>query len=340
MEPRSNNQNLVYNSFALIKFMWDKKWILIALSSAAFIISIIVSLGIKPRYLSEVTLFPAASISLSRNLVETSTISMDSRDVLSIGGDYEAERMLQVLHSDQIRDHIIKKFNLMKHYRIDSTSAYPKTQTENSYKGNVKIKRNEFMSIGISVMDVDPQLAADMANEIAAYADSTFHNMQEVRVLKAFAIVEKEFKRSENEIRVFSDSIQKIRKLGVIDYDSQAASLNAAYANALEKGNTSAAESILNRMKVLSEYGGKYVELSQKLTAEIERLELLKAKYASYRVNVEQSMPQMFILDKAIKAEHKTSPKRSLIVIMSTFSTFAFALMLLLIIENIKTHRK
>jgi uncharacterized protein involved in exopolysaccharide biosynthesis len=337
MEPRSNNQNLIFNSFDLIRFMWDKKWVLIAVSTAAFIISIIVSLSIKPRYRSEVTLFPAASISLSRNLVETSTISMDSRDVLSIGGDYEAERMLQVLHSDQVRDHIIKKFNLMKHYRIDSTSTYPKTATENAYKGNVKIKRNEFMSIGISVLDIDPQMAADIANEIAAYADSTFRNMQEVRVMKAFKIVEKEFKRSENEIRLFSDSIQKIRKLGVIDYDSQAASLNTAYANALEKGNTQAAESILNRMKVLSLYGGKYIELSQKLHAEIERLELLKAKYASYRVNVEQSMPQMFILDKAIKEERKALPKRSFIVIMSTFSTFAFALMLLLIAKNIKT---
>ena len=337
MEPRSNNQNLIYNSFGLIRFMWDNKWILIALSTAAFIISIIVSLNIKPRYRSQVTLFPAASISLSRNLVETSTISMDSRDVLSIGGDYEAERMLQVLHSDQVRDHIIKKFNLMKHYRIDSTSAYPKTAAENAYKGNVKIKRNEFMSIGIAVLDIDPQMAADIANEIAAYADSTFRNMQEVRVMKAFTIVEKEYKRSENEIRQFSDSIQKIRKLGVIDYDSQAASLNTAYANALEKENTRAAESILGRMKVLSLYGGKYVELSQKLHAEIERLELLKAKYASYRVNVEQSMPQMFILDKAIKEERKALPKRSLIVMMSTFSTFAFALMLLLIAKNIKT---
>jgi uncharacterized protein involved in exopolysaccharide biosynthesis len=248
--------------------------------------------------------------------------------------------MLQVLHSDQVRDHIIKKFDLMKHYKIDSTSAFPKTQTENTYKGHVKIKRTEFMSIEIGVLDTDPQLAADMANEIAAYADSTFHNMQKARAMQAFAIVDKEYKRSENEIRQFSDSIQKIRKLGVIDYESQAASLNTAYANALEKGNSATAESILSRLKVFSEYGGKYVELSQKLRVEIERLELLKAKYASYRVNVEQTIPQMFILDKAIKAEHKTSPKRSLIVIMSTFSTFAFALMLLLIIENIITGSK
>jgi capsular polysaccharide biosynthesis protein len=339
MEPRSNNQNLIYNAFELLRFMWDKKWILIALSAIALIVSIIVSLNITPRYRSEVILFPAASISLSKNLVETSTISMDSRDVLSFGADAEAERMLQILHSTQIRDHIIRKFDLMKHYYVDPASPYPDNQVFNAYKGNVKIRRTEFMSIEIGVLDTDPQMAADIANEIATYVDSTVHNMQKERAQEAFAIVEKEYSRSELEIRQFSDSLQKIRKLGVIDYDSQATSLNTAYANALEKGNSGAAESILNRMKILSAYGGKYVELSQKLHAEIERLELLKAKVASYKVNVEHTVPQVFIVDKAYKDDQKTLPKRSIIVVISTLSTFALTLLLLLIAENIKASK-
>jgi hypothetical protein len=41
-------------------------------------------------------------------------------------------------------------------------------------------------------------------------------------------------------------------------------------------------------------------------------------------------------VDKAIKNDQKTLPKRSIIVIISTLSTFALALLLLLIAENIK----
>jgi hypothetical protein len=43
----------------------------------------------------------------------------------------------------------------------------------------------------------------------------------------------------------------------------------------------------------------------------------LKAKYVSSKVNVEQSLPQIFIVDKAVKAEKKAVPKRSIIVIIS-----------------------
>ena len=35
----------------------------------------------------------------------------------------------------------------------------------------------------------------------------------------------------------------------------------------------------------------------------------LKAKYVSTKVNVEQNIPQIFIVDKAVKAERKAVPK-------------------------------
>jgi LPS O-antigen subunit length determinant protein (WzzB/FepE family) len=106
METHKNNQNFVFNAFDLIRFAWDKKWILIILSVIAFILSIIYSLNITPRYKSEVVLFPASAVSLSKNLLETYSISMDNRDILTFGVDDDAERMMQILHSNQIKDHI------------------------------------------------------------------------------------------------------------------------------------------------------------------------------------------------------------------------------------------
>jgi len=339
MEPRKKNPNFVYDAFDLIRFVWNKKIILIALSLVAFIVSIIVSLNITPRYRSEVILFPAASISLSKNLVETTTISMDSRDVLSFGGDAESERMLQMLQSNEIRDHVVNKFNLMKHYEIDPSSPYPKNQLNNKFRGNIKFRRTEFMSIEIGVLDTDPKMAADIANEIATYVDSSIHNMQKKRAMDAFNIVKIEYENSQNDIRQYSDSLQQLRQKGVIDYESQASALNTAYANALEHGNNQAAESIKKQMNILSVYGGKYVELSQKLQSEINRLGQLKAKYASYKVNIENSIPQIFIVDKARVEEKKVSPKRTIIVMMSTLSTFALSLILLLIIDNFKARK-
>ncbi len=105
-------------------------------------------------------------IQLSRNLVETTTMSMDNRDVLSFGGDFESERLLQILHSNDIMDHVAKKFNLMEHYKINPKSPFPENQLKSKFHGNVKIRRTEFMSIEIGVLDTDPQMASDIANEI------------------------------------------------------------------------------------------------------------------------------------------------------------------------------
>jgi uncharacterized protein involved in exopolysaccharide biosynthesis len=269
--------------------------------------------------------------------VETSSISTDNRDILSFGEDEESERMLQILHSNQIKDHIVKRFDLMTHYNIDPTSPFPYTRLDNKYKGNIKFGRTEFMSIEIGVLDTDPQMAADIANEIADYVDSVIHNMQQERAMEAFRIVEREYIGSQREIDLITDSLQKIRQLGVLDYESQSASLNSAYANALERGNEAAASSILKRMNTLSKYGGIYIELSRKLEAEIERLAQLKIKYVSSKINRDQTLPQIFIVDKAVKSERKAVPKRSIIAIVSALSTFALTLLLLLVIDQIKT---
>lgn len=337
MENKATNKAFANNAFDLIRFTWEKKWILTALSSVAFVASIIVSLLITPRFKSAVVLFPAASVSLSKSLVETSSISTDNRDVLSFGEDEEAERMLQILHSNQIKDHIVKKYDLMNHYEIDMTQPYPYTKLENKYKGNIKFRRTEFMSIEIEVLDTDPQMAADIANEIAAYIDSAIHNMQRERAIEAYNLVEREYVNVQQEIKLISDSLQKIRHLGVIDYESQAASLNTAYASAISRGDKTASEVILDRMKTLTLYGGIYNELSKKLESEILRMGQLKAKYVSSKVNLDQTLPQIFIVDKAVKAERKAVPKRSIIVIISTMSTFALSLLLLLIIDQIRT---
>ncbi len=339
MENKTAQPVVVNNAFELIRFTWSKKWILIALSAVAFIASVIISSTITPRFKSSVILFPAASVSLSKSLVETSSIQTDNRDIMSFGEDDEAERMLQILHSNQIKDHIVNKFDLMAHYRIDPSSSFPYTRLDKKYKGNIRLKRTEFMSIEIEVLDTDPQMAADIANEIASFVDSTIHNMQRQRAVEAFSIVEKEYNGSQHEIDQISDSLRKIRELGVIDYESQAASLNTAYANALAQGNRAAAGAILNRMNTLSRYGGIYIELSKKLESEIERHGQLKIKYASSKINLEQTLPQIFIVDRAVKAERKAVPRRSIIAMVTTLSTFALALLLLLIVDQIKTEK-
>jgi LPS O-antigen subunit length determinant protein (WzzB/FepE family) len=339
MAKNNNNQGFVYDAFDLIRFAWDKKWVLIIISAVAFLASIIISLQIAPRFRSTVTMFPAASVSVSKNLVETNVITSDTKDILTFGEDEEAERLLQVLYSDQVRDHVIGKFNLMEHYKIDTASKFPYTQLMNKYKSNVKFRRTQFLSIEIEVLDQDAQMAADIANGIASYIDSVFYNIKFSRAQEAFFIVEREYTDSKVNIEQLTDSLKTIRSFGINDYESQSEGLNKAYAEAMGAGRMEIVKAIQKQMDVMAKYGGIYVELSDRLEWEIERNSMLKAKLAAAKVNLESTMSNVFIVDKATKAERKALPKRSMIVVISTLSAFALALLLLLIVDNIKVRK-
>lgn len=338
MSKLSVKKEKVYDAFDLIKFAWEKRWILLGICFLAGIISIITTLQMPDRFKSTVVMFPAASVSVAKSLVETSSISMNSQGILSFGREEDGERMLQILNSIHIKNHIIQKFDLLNHYEIEmDPKKFPYTKLDQRYKKNIKFRQTEFLSIEITVFDEDPVYAANMANEIALFIDSTVHMMQKERALEAYRIVEREYESAQGEIQVLSDSLKKIRALGIVDYQSQAAALNQAYATALAQGSNSSVQAIQNKLNQLAKHGGSYIELSKKIKSAIERLGMLNDKYAAARVDVEQALPQIYIVDSAQIAERKSEPKRSIIVFISTLSTFAISLLLLLIYDNIKT---
>jgi uncharacterized protein involved in exopolysaccharide biosynthesis len=324
MTKESKNTGFVYDAFDLIKFILEKKWIFIGIFIVTVITSVIVSFEITPRFKSSVIVFPVASVSVAKDLLETSSLIMETRDILSYGREDESERLLQILHSNQIMEHIEKKYDLMNHYSIKKNARYPKTELDNAFKGNVKFKRTEFISVEISVIDIDPKYAADIANDIADYVDSTIHIMQRERSGISLQIVKNEMESTQQEITLLRDSLQKMHKTGSIDSKSQGTS-SELYGSPLAK-----------KIDLANKYGVNYFEVFETLESAIERLEHLKVKYASSRVNVVETIPNIFIVDRAVVPEKKDSPKRALLVFMSTISTLALAFIILLIIDNIK----
>jgi type I site-specific restriction endonuclease len=66
------------------------------------------------------------------------------------------------------------------------------------------------------------------------------------------------------------------------------------------------------------------------------KLAVVEAKYREAKIDLEQTLPNKYVVDSAEKAERKSYPIRWLIVSSSLFSTFLFSLILLLIFEKKK----
>ncbi len=329
----NNGLNVDSSNLLLFVVRWKKP--LIILSVAAAILSVIFSapMFVTPKFESTVIMFPTSTASISKSLLAKNNVAKE--DLLSFGEEEQAEQLIQILNSDEIRSRVVQKYDLMSHYKIDTTDVYKQTKLFKEYESNITYKRTEFQSVRIDVLDSDRFLAADIANDIAALVDSVKNRMQKERAFKAMAIAAAEYDEMKNYVKELEDSLNTMREMGVNDYESMSERFNEYYAKAILEGNTRAAEKLGEQLKILSKYGGAYVSIRDMLEHEKEQLSHLRAKYQEARVDAEQTLPHKFIVNNAFPAEKKSYPIRWLIVLVSTISTFILALLVIIGYENI-----
>jgi uncharacterized protein involved in exopolysaccharide biosynthesis len=325
------------SSTDLIVFAWKKKIPLIIVFIIAAIGSIIISYQITPLFKSEVVMFAEPDAFVSKYLL--SYTYTGRKGLLSFGEEEETEQLLQVLNSNQIRDRIIEKYDLMKHYDIDTTHRYKQTLLYKAYNGNVSFRRTKYLSVVISVMDKDPVIAANIANDIASLIDTIMSNVVKERAVVGFHIVEQKLEELKNEIKVYEDSLSVLLDLGMGDYESQSERLFEVYGYALKEGNIKGANRIKDEMKKLAKYGSAYVSIRDQLIHYKDQLYVLNSKYFEAKVEAEQTLPHKFIVDYAYPADRKTYPKKSVIVLTSTIATVILAYVILLIIDIIKRNK-
>jgi len=235
-------------------------------------------------------------VAVSHALTTSELLDVDDH-ILNFGDEEATEQLIQTLYSEDIRFKIIEKYDLFNHYKINSDSDYPMTELHEEFTDNIKFKRTEYQAVEIEVMDTDPVMAADIANEIASLLDSVLNRMQNEVAVEILKVVEAEFTLLETEIHNIENSLSAF------------------------KGKSS---------------DPKYISLSEQLVNENKRFSDIKAKLTEARVNANQDLPRKFLVTKGYVAEKKSYPVRWLICVVSTFSAFIFAVLMMLFIERYK----
>ena len=329
MIAMQDNSKDTFNTKHLCQLLVEhRKSVLIILAVAALMAVLFSSPWfITPLYKSTVILYPTSSNSISKVLI--STTYQSNKDILEFGESEQTEQMIQVLNSNRIRDKVVDRFNLMEHYGIKPNSRYPYTKLNKLYDNRIRFRRTEYNAVRITVMDSDPALAAKMANDIAELYDSTMNSMQKEVAVKAFQLVDAEYKNLCNEMAALEDSLNTLRRLGVFDYESQVEMLSQQLAVELGKGNQQGVKNIQDHLDILAQYGGAYYAISEKLDHDRLQLSLVKTKYEEAKVDATEDVPHKFVVTSAFQAEHKTYPVRWIIVVVTLLATFLLILILL-----------
>ena len=210
------------NSTQLLVFILRNLKTLAVIGTTAAVVSYGVTLTLDEYYESTVIMFASSQNSLGEQFFEETK----KNDLLAFGETEDAERLLQILNSHRIRDRVIEKYDLFTHYNIDPSTPGARADMAATFKGNVSSSLTRYGSIQIRVLDVDPELARDMANDMAFLVDSVASNMRNDRAREAFKLALNPRKdvqpnrRSRGQPRVLHD-------LGIYDFETQVEGLTA-----------------------------------------------------------------------------------------------------------------
>lgn len=327
-----------FNTLNVMVFFYKWKKPFIYLGVFSIVISTIVCYLITPKYKSTVVLFPSTNVSPSKALLSENPGT--NQDIGKFGEEEEAEQLLQILNSDEIRDLIVKKYNLLEHYKIPADYKYRMSKLIEKYEDNITFKRTEFMSVKITVFDTDAQIAANIANDISALSDSIHNKIVKQRAQKALDLVEKTYLDLKKEIQADDDSLQKLRMLGVNDYESQSERLNEGLSKAILEGKQGAIKAFEERLDNLAQYGGAYVAIRDNLEHKRKQLSFLKSRYDEAKLDVDQNLPYKFMVNAAYKSEKSAYPVKWLVILLSFLGTEILLTISLIILDNYKNLRK
>ncbi len=330
MENKESKGSL---NIIVVFIQWWKTLLVIGIVAA--LASAGVSMLITPKFKSSVVMMPTSSNAVSQMIMISNNYN-EFLDATQFGDDMKIDQMLQILNSREMKAHLIETFNLIVHYDIDTTKKYWKTKLYEQVKDNCRYSRTDFMGVQISVLDVDPQFAADMANEIADYYDILKRRIIQQRSEEAFVILQEEMDKTEECIASLVDSLSKIMSHGVYDYESQSERLIQQYAKEVATGNATAAKRIKEELSILEKWGPIYISVRDRILFLKESQMELQQKYQGMRVDADYNLPQKFVVESAVASDKKAYPKRMTIVILSTFCALAFALLLIIGKESIQ----
>lgn len=329
------------SSFSLVRFMLENwKWFVIICAVTA-VLSFFFStpLFIKPKFQSTAIIYAPKTNSLAKILLNQENYN-ERLEIKAYGTADETEQMMQILNTRELKEIIINKFNLVVHYDIDTNSKYWETKLYKAFDNNCRIKRTEYGAISISVMDTDPQFAADIANEIVAQLDTVKNAIERKRAMAAYNLLVKQLATINEEIERIDDSLRMIMEQGVYDFESQSERYMQQRAIAVAQGNNAAVQRLDAELTKLSTWGPTAVTLREHLLLFREYQVLCKQKMMDAKVDVECQMPVKFELQKAVPADKKAYPKKMTIVLMATVAAFVFTLVLLLMMERVKAVKK
>lgn len=290
------------NSKEIIRILWLhwKKLSIVAI--IAIIVSAFISSPwiMKPKYKSTAVVYPTNLMTFSR--------------------ESHTEQLLQFFNSDEVKNNLIKKFDLYQHYDIDPSSERAYSKLTSYYNSNITISSTLYESIDIEVIDESPAFAQKLAYALIDEVNLLVTNLKKEKVKEYIASYSNQLTIKKNEIDSLEARLKFMRtNYGLLDFKSQAKVMTK------KMGKGSLSEEDKKMLNGLKEYGGEYILLQEQLAIETSSYKELKLNYDKNLLDLNGHLSYTTIVSKPNLPDKKCSPLRLVIVLIFTLSSLFLA---------------
>lgn len=357
--------------FYFLRLCWNNRYLLIAFNLLIIILSIVIALSLPLWYKADARVLVQTnegSRFSAANLLQGLPFAIG-------GGEFENLIALNqaIIESRYLLDKIIDKFDLQKVYETEF-----REDIYGILRDKLKIVDNEdgtFTVLGF--YKEDPQKAAELVNftvdqlidinveinqrEASSRREYLENSYQKART-QLFQLEDslRNFQERsgiiqlEDQVRVLIEQLseleaQKIQQELEIEFLSRNVNRNYQKINAL-KDKTEIIQQKINDLKNSEQYsnlalnkipkqGLNYVRLKREVTIGQKLVEILLPELEKAKLEEHKKVSSLIILDRAVKPERKESPRRSSIVIISTFIGFIISIIIIYIKDFYKNNK-
>lgn len=275
------------------------KWLkpIIVVCVVAAIGSAAISLLLPNYYLSKTVFLPSNPHYMEpNNLYATES---GGQPVYLFGGPTDMYRILALSESRELQDYIIEKYDLYNYWKIDKDVKDADFKIRERFAKYIKTYQTPNGMMQSEVSDTDPQLAATMCNDILAQLDKMNRVVVTEKMQDKLTYFEQDQIRLRNKVQMYKDSLVQIIENTPNDTLTQ---------NLLEKlMNTATGQYNLSNMI--------YEQQSKALT---------------------QDYSTIYIIEAAVPATRKSSPKRSLIVLSAVLVSLLVMVFVAVFLEKFR----
>lgn len=187
----------------ILKLIYSKRKVFIIVAILSIIAAVVVTMLTPKIYKSTGTVYPVNSNAYN-DIIYNPTF----------GNEMAADRLIQLFESNFVKDRIVKKFDLIKYYELDTNDPTWQYYLNANYSNDITFKRTQYLSVQIEVHSKKPELSANIVNELINIIDSEREKILKTNVKMIVENYQKEYELKNNRVNELLDSIYSLSGSG------------------------------------------------------------------------------------------------------------------------------